>query len=329
MGVICALAGLQRYMGITLIVSVGVFLLLQGAFSWRKRIFHTVLFGCIAVLPFAGWLVYNITRDDSATGSRDLSSKSPFDVLYHMGDTVSSWLFPIHEQLWPLGLIFIAGILLLCIYHIIYKRLLYSQPWVVLASLFVLIYLTLLSVSHLRADLNVVDNRYLVPIYLPLLFVAVFFIYSFAKSTPDRQRIILFLVSIFALYPVIENARTIAEFNTWCCQPNEQPAAGFQAQIPRDAEQIIYTNHNLPLYTLPPEYGRLINPIRRLNSPDSVISENQPVYVLWFTDLAIPWCSPPGNYCRQENEPINPNLLSRLELIWEDSYAKLYRYQSQ
>ena len=187
--VFAALAALTRYMGVALIFSGTLMLLSRRNAPVRERLKHALAFGAISSFPLAAALARNQLVSDSLAGDRFLyaSGQSLFDSLRQIVVVFEGWadpLAPIHWQLqhspWQ-----IAGLVLLL------AALLLITPRPGRASsvfwVFALLYLAIIAVVVPFTAHQGIDSRYLAPVYVPLLFVAVFWLDALLSKATCRM----------------------------------------------------------------------------------------------------------------------------------------------
>ena len=111
------LACLQRYLGVTFVVSTGLVLLFHPRRphrdGWSVRLGRAVTFGVLASLPLLGWVVRNIAVTDSLTGPGRASWGSGLHqgaTLYDFGRTVVRWFAP--DRIRPSPLLVVPGLLI-------------------------------------------------------------------------------------------------------------------------------------------------------------------------------------------------------------------------
>ena len=179
-----ALAAAIRYLGATLIF-VGVLLLLMQRRPIVARLQQATAFGFIASLPLAMILARNWILDGAPFGPRFPSSQTIADSLGQIAAGVGLWLLPgslpseATGALWAtagLALALSAAIVLLHLRGDAGRGALRSS-WRLGAlapfAMFVLLYLAFLSIA-VRLVQQPIDERYLAPVYLPLLLIGVF-----------------------------------------------------------------------------------------------------------------------------------------------------------
>ena len=172
-----ALAALTRYMGVALIICAVLILLARRDTPVRERLKDALAFGAISSLPLAAvlardYLVAGILAKDRSFAS----GQSLFDSLGQIVEVFHGWadpLSPIHWQLQHSPWL-IAGLLLLL------ATLLLVTPRPSRASsvfwVFALMYLAIIAVVVPFTVHQGIDSRYLAPVYVPLLFVAAFWL---------------------------------------------------------------------------------------------------------------------------------------------------------
>ena len=70
LGIACAVAFLQRYSGVTLILSSSLIILFFLRESLRIRIINIMLFGIVSCLPVATWIIRNLITNSTLSGER-------------------------------------------------------------------------------------------------------------------------------------------------------------------------------------------------------------------------------------------------------------------
>ena len=181
--VFAALAALTRYMGVALIFSGVLMLLVRRNVPIGERLKHALAFGTISSLPLAAVMVRNQLVSGTLTGDRSTASGQPlFDSLGQIVEVFHGWadpLSPIHWQLQHSPWL-IAGLLLLL------AALLLHTPRPGRASsvfwFFALMYLATIAVAVPFTSREAIGSRYLAPVYVPLMFVAAFWLDALLRS---------------------------------------------------------------------------------------------------------------------------------------------------
>jgi hypothetical protein len=173
MGIIAAVAPLVRYMGLTLIMTGVISMLLMPRWKWIERWKFILPFGLLTPLPLLAWLVRNHGVSGTLLGPRSPATFLVAQIVEQTLGLLFVWLLP-----WFLVLLLL---LLLTIYNRVgkkgYLRRVRSS-WHQLAPLlvFTIIYISMLLYSESVTELNEVDNRYMSPVFVPLILLALFLV---------------------------------------------------------------------------------------------------------------------------------------------------------
>ena len=174
--VFAALAALTRYIGVTLIISGVLMLLSRRDTPIRERLQNALAFGAISSLPLAVALARNYLVSGTLIGDRSVVSGQPlFDALGQIVEVFQQWADPAallrwQLQNWPWP---VVGLLLLAALLLVTPRpgRASSVFWI-----FALAYLAIIAVVTPFTVAQGIDSRYLAPVYVPLLFVAAFWL---------------------------------------------------------------------------------------------------------------------------------------------------------
>ena len=186
--VFAALAALTRYIGVALIFSAVLMLVLRRDTPMRERLKDALLFGAISSLPLAAAMTRNQLVSGTLTGDRSAASGQPlFDSLRQIVEVFQQWADPlslVHYQLQHLPWLVACLLLLLAAVLFITPRpgRASSVFWV-----FGLIYLAIIAVVVGLASWQGIDSRFLLPIYVPLLFVAAFWLDALVRGTASGR----------------------------------------------------------------------------------------------------------------------------------------------
>ena len=185
--VFAALAALTRYMGTALIISSVLMLLVRRNVPIGERLKHALAFGTISSLPLAAAMARNQLVSGTLTGDRSFASgQSLFDSLGQIVEVFHQWadpLSPIHWQLQHSPWL-IAGLLLLAALLLVPSRpgRASSVFWI-----FALMYLAIIAAVAPFTAGQGIGSRYLAPVYVPLLFVAAFWLDALLRSKPSGR----------------------------------------------------------------------------------------------------------------------------------------------
>ena len=184
--ILAALACLVRYMGVTLVAAVVVLLIFQRGAMPLEKIRRIATFSIIAMLPISIWMLRNFILIGEPTGySPDRISYSLPEILRGIFAVRDSWLF-LDSPLWDIlpATVLLTGIfwvgLAVSIGYIGVRFRGQTEMWgrwrsFIIFGTFALSYIVLFIVAMMTANCcHGVQPRYVIPIYLPLLFLAVF-----------------------------------------------------------------------------------------------------------------------------------------------------------
>ena len=188
--VFTALAALTRYAGVVLI-GVGVLVLLvRRAPPLAARLKHAIVFGAVSSIPLAGVLTYNWAVSGTLTGPNRKPGQSLFDVLSRMADAFRGWAIPPNA---PDGFGYLmsmaAGLVILAAGAVVVWAdrgfdmggkspsfgLRPVLPFGVFAVAYLVFIVTIVPLVHPTPF----PVRYLLPVCVPLLLVAVFLLDRF------------------------------------------------------------------------------------------------------------------------------------------------------
>ena len=186
--VFTALAALTRYPGVVLI-GVGIFvLLMRCARPLAARLKDSIVFGAVSSMPLAGVLTYNWAVSGTLTGPRSESRHSLSDLLIQVADGFREWVIPPNA---PDGLGYLlwmaAGLVLAAGAVVVWSgrsggrggkspsRVGPALPFGVFAVIYLVFTVAVLSFTLPYG----MRSRYLLPVYVPLLLVAMFLLDRF------------------------------------------------------------------------------------------------------------------------------------------------------
>ena len=194
-----ALSCLTRYIGLTLPMTIGPLLLFQrnhrarGQDEVHRSIYAYTL---ISVFPVALWILRNFLISGSPTGDRYSANMTLPNLLDIMLNTLSRWVFldlPLGE--FHRFAVALTGIALLAL-AIALGGILRAQqkvgtwtdwrPFFIFGS-FALVYLIAIIGSTTTIAGDPPNNRYLSPVYIPLLFTAVWVMDRFLRAEQQRK----------------------------------------------------------------------------------------------------------------------------------------------
>ncbi len=179
-----SLAFLTRYIGVTLIITALPLLIFQRGVVPLEKAKRIGLYLLIAALPVALWLLRNVLVHGSYEGPRNPSPYTLLEVLDKFLSDLGGWVF----LYLPSGNVRVAaaalvGVALLVLAVSVGHAFIRScrkagngagwSPFYLFGG-FALVYLVFLAAVQARIELQPLGDRYLSPVYIPLLFAAVF-----------------------------------------------------------------------------------------------------------------------------------------------------------
>ena len=193
------LACLTRYIGLTLPMTIGPLLLFQrnhrarGQDEVHRSIYAYTL---ISVFPVALWILRNFLIYGSPTGDRYSANMTLPNLLDVMLNTLSHWVFldlPLGEfHRFAVALISLALLALAIALGGILRAQQQGGTWTdwspfYIFGSFALVYLIAIIGSTATIAGDPPNTRYLSPVYIPLLFTAVFVIDRFLRAEQQRK----------------------------------------------------------------------------------------------------------------------------------------------
>ena len=185
-----ALAALTRYPGVVLIGTGVLVLLVRRAPPLAARLKDAVVFGAVSSLPLAGVLTRNWAISGTLTGPRSESGHSLFDSLSQAADVFRAWVMPYDAVEWFAYLLWWAtGLVVVAAGAVVVlagrsvgrggKSPSFGLGPVLPFGVFAVAYLVfIVAVVPLVIPFKV-PERYLLPVYVPLLLGGVFLLDRF------------------------------------------------------------------------------------------------------------------------------------------------------
>ncbi|MFY9402019.1 MAG: hypothetical protein WAQ07_01240 [Candidatus Omnitrophota bacterium] len=215
---IAALSCLQRYIGVTLIISgfISIFLLLPKS-SFLQRLKYGIIFSIISTSIFSIWPIRNYILTQTFFGTRFPSDFTLLQNIYYTFDTLTLWFLPSNMPFLIRGIT--VGLLILLIITLTFYRYLKSNEeginrirQVLPAGIFLLVYTIFLIISGARFAFDRINLRLLSPIYIFTIFLILVNIENLLILLPYQQvskkilRFTVYTIFIFSLfYPLTYN----------------------------------------------------------------------------------------------------------------------------
>jgi hypothetical protein len=268
-GILTGLAGITRYIGISLTFAgiLALVLLVEG--EWKRRIGRASIFGLLGGAPLMSWFLRNYLLTGTASNREFIYHPLSYEKLKSGVYTVSVWFLPESIPLRMRVAIFVGLVLLLvCIFvrgFIRFQRLQSTRDRresanvriIALLIIYALIYLLFLFLSLTFVDASTrLDTRILLPIYAVTLLLALILIDS-GRDELRRNRILSFvgialLIGLWAFYAFQSNrilSVMRAEGRGFTGREWQNLETG-QAVRELEPGGILYSTEALPLYFL-------------------------------------------------------------------------------
>ena len=162
--IFAALACLQRYIGVTLVLTGAVSIaFLMKSVAFKQRVGYLVVFSTISLLPIAAWVIRNYILTSPLTGRRAPSSYSFSQSLGYTYDAVVSWFLPFDRAASTAGEV-----------HFAISKGIGALSVLVLVSLIVIL---------IRFPLSGKSNNKLVQLFPAVIFVVVYVLFLISGSS--------------------------------------------------------------------------------------------------------------------------------------------------
>ncbi len=299
-------ASLSRYIGVTVIIAGAIVIAFSTKVNLRTRLVHLCAFLLISVAPLAIWISRNYVVSGTPMGARSPSQLSFIQNLSSTFYTLPAWYLPsrVIQHRSTLALLCIAIVLVTTVaartnWHSVKARLSLLAPALVFAATYILILLTLATITaHDR-----IDDRLLSPLYIPLVLL----LFVLAESVVDLLRprfarwfvkaVLLTGVATWLVYlgavasqditSSVANGAGGYHTNTW----KESETIEFLLQEQRVGEYSYYSNAPDALYILtglPAQFSprkTAYNSAETLSEAKDLLGvwpEQEPAKLVWF-----------------------------------------------
>lgn len=305
--VLTALTCLTRYLGVALVATVALLLILQPKAVLSAKMKRCAKYGLISLLPLGLWLLRNHHLSGTFFGPREGEAVhySLSQVLNGVLSGLALWVFPdlpagrlpaeALAAVLVVGLALSSAIGCLAITGRGDFRATYAS------ASFAVIYVGALALSMLVGTIGVgVQPRYLVPIYLPVLFIAFFALDQFVRLAQGKPALKNTLAGAATLWLAYSAALQIRHVG-WALQDGPPTSFNNSKWLNSDVlrhvrkaslDGTIYSNDVLPIYMYndqPATYRYLLE-YQDYPQQLSEMAEDKP-HVIWFYDW---WIG--GNY---------------------------------
>ena len=305
--VFTALAALTRYPGVALIGAGVLVLLVRRALPLAVRLKHVVVFGAVSAIPLAGVLTRNWAVSGTLTGRQTGAGQSPSDSLSQVVDVFRGWVVSPHAPDWLGYILWIAAGLVVVLAGLglgvggSKGKDRSGSPFFGLGpvlpfGVFAVSYLAFMIAVVPFTVHQIIDSRYLLPIYVPLLLTVVLLL---DRSCPLRRRLSATLWASLVLLATLAHVGFSVQRNliltarTWI--------AGYPGWNYNDARW---------------QHSAIMNYIRENRIDGKVYSNNAFLAWFWDRDAAL------GKY--RKKFPLGLPRLARQMMQWTEDGTDVY-----
>lgn len=302
------LACLTRYIGVTLILSGIASILILGRSSWRNKLIFSSVFASISAFPLGLWMLRNYRVGGTLAGYREPSQYTIFDHIHVTVEGIIRWFLPgrlvsflrDHHLLVIMGIIFITLLTILLISYRSKIRVYKILP----ALFFTIIYLVFLIYTTTSIALDPIDNRFLSPVFVPMVLLGLLLIDFLAyfvnkKVNISSQLIGKFITIVLATLLVLPLSQTIVNVNYWRTQGGkdynskiwrQSQTIAYLKQHPLSKEDKTYSNDPYALYLYTELIAQKVHEqikledSHKLSNFKRASSPAQKAYLIWFND---------------------------------------------
>lgn len=184
--IFAGLAAVTRYVGITIVLTAIILILIHTRLSLSKRLKYAAVYCGISIAPLMLWMIRNWLIIGYPIGNRSASSSRTItlaDILRQIGDVFDLWLFSENSPGW-LGALLVAvvGLMVVVMIRIGLVRQLRNLGPILPFALFIVIYLLVFAIVFPFASWANVHDRYISPVYVPVIGVSIVLLHSVYKS---------------------------------------------------------------------------------------------------------------------------------------------------
>ena len=305
--VFTALAALTRYPGVALIGAGVLVLLVRRALPLAVRLKHVVVFGAVSAIPLAGVLTRNWAVSGTLTGRQTGAGQSPSDSLSQVVDVFRGWVVSPHAPDWLGYILWIAAGLVVVLAGLglgvggSKGKDRSGSPFFGLGpvlpfGVFAVSYLAFMIAVVPFTVHQIIDSRYLLPIYVPLLLTVVLLLDRFLSIEAAAVRYVVassFLLATLAHVGFSVQRNLILSARTWI--------AGYPGWNYNDARW---------------QHSAIMNYIRENPIDGKVYSNNAFLAWFWDRDAAL------GKY--RKKFPLGLPRLARQMMQWTEDGTDVY-----
>jgi hypothetical protein len=177
---------LARYPGIVMLPIFGLYIFLNTKTNFIKRSFYAIMWTIIAAMPLILWIARNILLTGTPFGERWKDVKSFYDTTVLYGKIINSWFLPSFLANLP-GIVTVI-IISFCIITVfafsiykIWKNKIISLSVPAAMVMFIILYSFMMIHTTTSIYITGLDDRYLSPIFIPLVFIILLIVHRSLK----------------------------------------------------------------------------------------------------------------------------------------------------
>jgi len=302
MGLLAAAAWLLRYVGVTLVVTGGLFILFGSHLAPFRRIKRAAAFGALASAPALLWMLRNQMLMGQMAGER---SPSDFGLPQNLARVakIAWWMVPESWGKWlPAGLL--ALLVVLLVWHSYRGRSQRVQRYRGLRSAMLIysaLYLIVLVYTSTRYAFEPIHSRYLMPVLPPLLVWLALWMDERFDRLPIRslQWVLGGLLMLWLVFPAAVSTRMLHEARThgidvfgapewrgWALWDWLHGSPREAVLISNGADAVHYFT-GLPVRLAPRRWihSSSRTPTSELEDFASIFEEDRPVLYVWINEF--------------------------------------------
>lgn len=292
-GTCAALGCLTRYIGVTLILTGLAVILIKQKKPFKQTLFDAFLFALISAIPAGIWLIRNYFVSGTLVGERFPSKYSFLQNIYYTLLTINTWVFTNNM---PTNIGIGMLLFLLIIIFVLYRK---KVPdcrahnlKIAPLKYFILIYTSFLITAASLTSFDIIYNRLLSPIYIPLILIIFIFFDNIAINSKRVLSVILSMGCIWlggTVWEAAKNLKTqLADGAGGYTVRRWKNSALINHLKTNPLEGEIFSNHPPGLYNFANIPSRKY-PHRHLSKElTHYLDKNYTNYYVWFKDQSFP-----------------------------------------
>lgn len=213
--VIASLASVTRYAGVTIIATGAILLLLDTKLPLRRKLTDVLLYSAISPLLLIINLARNYTVSGTITGLREKSIRTLSENTHDAGSVFYDWIPFLHGHYTGAGwmaVFLIAGLAFVCMKQFLRNRRLTTYES--MAAGFSLLYVLFMIVSASISRFEILNSRFLSPLFIPLVWCGSNWIISVSQRTSHSKKKWLMALGVI-IFLSFQYNQLDADYETW------------------------------------------------------------------------------------------------------------------